>query len=322
MPGYLDYLLWRLSDMASGKMMRYEDIKSPCDIGSLVAEGMMVTVPSECGCNYEVKGYRALTSAGSHPAAHGAGLAKPPDGARHGGTGFAGRYRRRLADLSPRPAAQSPPAPPPWAEQPKFSGSGRPRATPYSGARSAAGPRLAADFLATAARGGGGHALVRLARRDRPLREGGRRQGSLELPHRRHALSPRRQSTLAACWWAAATAAFTASMRRPAAASGNFWPRSLIAACSGSAICINTWPVEPGVVVHDGVAYAVAGSQKENGIHAYAFDPESGNVLWEKDDAGTRHRAVRVSAYHRITETRLRRRQLLGSAAPKRPGYF
>jgi outer membrane protein assembly factor BamB len=49
---------------------------------------------------------------------------------------------------------------------------------------------------------------------------------------------------------------------------------------------ISTWPVVPGVAVQDGVAYAVAGYQKENGIHAYAFDPKSGQVAWEKDDAG------------------------------------
>jgi outer membrane protein assembly factor BamB len=41
-----------------------------------------------------------------------------------------------------------------------------------------------------------------------------------------------------------------------------------------------------GVVVHDNVAYAVAGYQKDNGVHAYAIDPGTGNVLWEKDDAG------------------------------------
>jgi outer membrane protein assembly factor BamB len=50
---------------------------------------------------------------------------------------------------------------------------------------------------------------------------------------------------------------------------------------------VSTWPVLTGVVVHEGVAYAVAGYQKENGIHVYAIDPQSGKVLWEKDDAGS-----------------------------------
>jgi len=49
---------------------------------------------------------------------------------------------------------------------------------------------------------------------------------------------------------------------------------------------ISTWPIVGGVVVQDGVAYAVAGLAKENGIHAYALDAKSGKVIWEKDDAG------------------------------------
>ena len=45
---------------------------------------------------------------------------------------------------------------------------------------------------------------------------------------------------------------------------------------------INTWPVTGGVVVKDGVGYAVAGYQAESGIHAYAFDPKTGKVIWER----------------------------------------
>ena len=63
MPGYLITCFGTVVDMQSGKAIRHDDVKSPCDIGSIVAEGMMVTVPSECGCNYATKGYRVLTSA-------------------------------------------------------------------------------------------------------------------------------------------------------------------------------------------------------------------------------------------------------------------
>ena len=91
MPGYLITCFGAVADMNSGKMVRYEDIKSPCDVGSLVAEGMMVTVPSECGCNYEVKGYRVLTSAGAIRPHSAPTWQKPPDRARHGGAGAAGR---------------------------------------------------------------------------------------------------------------------------------------------------------------------------------------------------------------------------------------
>jgi len=50
---------------------------------------------------------------------------------------------------------------------------------------------------------------------------------------------------------------------------------------------IGTWPVASGVAVEDGVAYAVGGYFKENGIHVYAMSPKTGEVLWEKHDAGT-----------------------------------
>ena len=49
---------------------------------------------------------------------------------------------------------------------------------------------------------------------------------------------------------------------------------------------VSTWPVTGGVVVSDGVGYAVAGYAAENGIHACAFDPKTGQVSWEKHDAG------------------------------------
>jgi hypothetical protein len=59
-PGCLITGFGAVSDMQSGKMVRYEDIKSPCDVGSLVAEGVLVTVPSECGCNRPQDRQRAL----------------------------------------------------------------------------------------------------------------------------------------------------------------------------------------------------------------------------------------------------------------------
>jgi hypothetical protein len=40
------------------------------------------------------------------------------------------------------------------------------------------------------------------------------------------------------------------------------------------------------VLIKDGVGYAVAGYQAESGIHACAFEPKTGKVIWEKHDAG------------------------------------
>ncbi len=49
----------------------------------------------------------------------------------------------------------------------------------------------------------------------------------------------------------------------------------------------NTWPCTGGVVAQDGVVYAVAGFQETNGMHAYALDAATGKVRWENHEAGT-----------------------------------
>ena len=161
-PGLLISCFGKVSDIKTNKLLRNEDIKSPCDVGSLVAEGMMVTVPSECGCNYEVKGYRALASAGSlqpHAA---------PD------------WKDRLSVLDEKEPAElaatdadwptyrhdaqrSAASPASVGAEPKLLWQWKPaNATPYSSSPAAAGPRLAGDFLPTAAVGGRRIRLVRL----------------------------------------------------------------------------------------------------------------------------------------------------------------
>ena len=183
MPGYLITCFGAVSDMKSGKMIRYDDIKSPCDVGSLVAEGMMVTVPSECGCNYEVKGYRVLTSAGAiqpHTAPAWKDRLTVLDAAEPAALAVT---RRRLADLPPRRRSAAPPAPPPWASSPRFSGSGRPPVRPRTPARlGGRRPAAGGGLPGHGSRGGGGLRLVRVARRHRPLREGGQRQGVWKFP--------------------------------------------------------------------------------------------------------------------------------------------
>jgi outer membrane protein assembly factor BamB len=47
------------------------------------------------------------------------------------------------------------------------------------------------------------------------------------------------------------------------------------------------WPCTGGVVVDNGTLYVVAGYQESNGIHAYALDPSTGQVIWENHAAGT-----------------------------------
>ena len=320
-PFYLITCFGAVSDMASGKMIRYEDIKSPCDIGSLVAEGMMVTVPSECGCNYEVKGYRALTSAGAvrphtapawkerltvldtaEPVSLGATEADWPT------------YRR-----DPQRSAASTAT---VGQQPKVLWRWTPAgATPYNSAHAAAGPRLAADFLATAPVAAAGYAWF--ASHDGTVHCVKAADGKevWSFPTGGMLFAP---PTIDAgrvlvgggdgriyCLNAATGRCLWQFLAAPADRRV-FWFGHLV----------NTWPVTPGIVVHDGVAYAVAGFQKENGIHAYAFDPQSGHVLWEKDDAGAGNRGDPVSAYNNYGSTTVVDGKLWLCSSTNAPGTF
>jgi outer membrane protein assembly factor BamB len=85
---------------------------------------------------------------------------------------------------------------------------------------------------------------------------------------------------------------------------------------------VSTWPVEPGVVVQDGVAYAVAGSQKENGVYAYAIDARKGKVLWEKDDAGTGGNNGPAGAYSNCGNAALADGRLWLCSSTSPPGSF
>jgi len=284
-PGLLITCFGAVYDSKSGKVIRQEDIKSPCDVGSLVAEGMMVTVPSECGCNYEVKGYRALTSAGAiqpHRAPSWKDRLTVIEAAEPAPLALTDAdwptYRR-----DPQRSASSPAT---VGDQPKILWRWTPAGVaPYS-APATPGPRLAADFLATAPVAASGR--VWFASRDGIVRcvEAASGKEVWKFPTGGMVFAPPTicegrvlvgggdgrvyglDATTGRCLWQLLAGPVDRRV---------FWFGHLV----------STWPVVPGVVVQNGVAYAVAGYQKENGVHAYAFDPRSGKVVWEKDDAGS-----------------------------------
>ena len=320
-PGYLITCFGAVSEMQSGKMVRYEDIKSPCDIGSLVAEGMLVTVPSECGCNYEVKGYRVLTSAGAiqpHTAPAWTQRLTVFDTAEPTALAVTEAdwptYRR-----DPQRSAASAAT---VGEQAKLLWRWTPRgAAPDKEIWAAAGPRLSADFLATAPVAAVGN--VYFASHDGTLRcvkaADGQEVwkfatgGMLFAPPticggrvlagggdgRIYCLD----ATTGHCLWSLLAAPVDRRV---------FWFGHLV----------STWPVVPGVVVQDGVAYAVAGLQKENGIHAYAIDPKTGNVLWEKDDAGSGGPAGPGAAYSNMGSSAVAGGKLWLCSSTSTPGAF
>ncbi|MHC4654574.1 MAG: outer membrane protein assembly factor BamB family protein, partial [Planctomycetota bacterium] len=48
----------------------------------------------------------------------------------------------------------------------------------------------------------------------------------------------------------------------------------------------STWPVNSGVIMEDGVAYAAAGIANYDGTHIYALDTASGKIRWQNNTSG------------------------------------
>jgi outer membrane protein assembly factor BamB len=285
-PNYLITCFGRVSDAKSNQLIRLEDVKGPCEIGTIVSEGMMITVPSECACNFEIKGYRALVSAGDiklHTA--------PP-------------WKGRLADLDPAEPQPLQIAPEDWptyrhdpqrsagsaaivGEQPKkilwqWKPSGM---EPYSKPYAFEGG-LKPDFLATAPVAADG--LVWFGSADGTIRcvkaDTGAEVWSFATKGMLFKPPTLWQGRLLAgggdgCIYCLDARTGKCLWRFQAAPLDRrvFWYGHLI----------NTWPILTGVVVQNDIAYAVAGYQKGNGVYAYALDPRNGQVIWERDDIGS-----------------------------------
>jgi outer membrane protein assembly factor BamB len=48
----------------------------------------------------------------------------------------------------------------------------------------------------------------------------------------------------------------------------------------------STWPVNSGVLVHDGIAYFAAGIIDHDGTYVYAVDAKTGKLVWENNSSG------------------------------------
>lgn len=278
-PNYLIAGFGGVQDIQADKQIRLDDLKSTCDSGTIVSEGIMVSVPSQCGCLFELMNcYRALAS-GSGFEPHSA----PP-------------WTDRLNVIDAMDPAVLEMAPADWLQF-RHDG-GRSGATPATvgkdvkklwswvpaGSKSAVADAaqavrasapvtadgfvwfVSADGIVRCLKAAGGEEVWRY-----PL-AAAVDSGSLALgagcllagsnDGRLYCLD----ATTGKCRWIARLAPADRRVMR----FGKL---------------VSTWPVT-GVAVQDGVGYATAGLQKGNGVHAYAFDIKSGSVVWEKHDAG------------------------------------
>lgn len=58
----------------------------------------------------------------------------------------------------------------------------------------------------------------------------------------------------------------------------------------------STWPVNSGVLVEDGVAYAAAGIINYDGTHVYALDAATGKIKWQNNTSGHLNKELREGA--------------------------
>lgn len=286
-PGYMISCFGAVSEIKSGKPIRLADIKSPCDVGSLVSEGVMVTFPSECACAFEVKSYRALVAAGDVKVHElpvlkdrlTVSAEKAPASMALTGADWP-TYRHDPERSGACSAVLSEQAKVLW----HFKANG---SIPYRNTwNPASGPRLAADFVATDAVAGGGN--VYFASHDGVIHcvKADTGKELWKFPTASMMFAP---PTL----WEGRVFAGGGDGRVYCldAGTGELLWRLLVAPSERRVFwlghLISTWPVTGGVVVRDGVGYAVAGYQADGGVYACAFDAKTGAVVWEKHDAGS-----------------------------------
>ncbi len=273
-------------DRKTGEKLRAKDVKGPCDVGMMISDGIAFTPASTCKCNLEIRGYRAFTSAaGIDP--HGVNPAQ------------------RLRTNGGTPSNPAPAKPGDW---PTLRG---------DSSRSGAAP-VDVGHIATMAWQWKGARPVPFA-----FSPAGRIGISSSAPEH-HPTPAVAVGNLA--WFGGADGIVRCIDTRDGTGKWKFatpgklfmpptyWQgRIFVGDCAGVVTCldatsgkvlwafdaapaqrrilwyghlINTWPIAGGVLVHNGVAYAVAGYQQDNGLHVYALDTATGKPIWETHDAG------------------------------------
>lgn len=278
----------KIKDMSNGKLLTRSDLKSPCDLGAIVSDGIIVSTPSQCVCPMENCGYRALATTTQDiskiPNASSrlmTGSTEPPGALAITAADWP-TYRANIArtgattvnvtSTMPHERWRWSPAKPVKFDPSTLINLNRPRTT--------TNPQFAATPPVAAA----GKIWI------------GNAEGVVCCLDAASG-KPIWSFATAACLFAPPTLADG----RIFAGSGDGWIYCLDAT-SGRELwrfraaplerkilwyghLINTWPVLTGVIVHEGVAYAAAGHHIINGVYVYALDAASGRVLWENRDS-------------------------------------
>ncbi|MBA4387776.1 MAG: hypothetical protein C0404_07335 [Verrucomicrobia bacterium] len=287
-PNYLIAGFGSILDIKANQLIRLDDMKATCDAGTIVSEGIVASVPAQCGCAFELNCYRALASAGGlkphtappwkdrltvldakEPAAMVVDDMDWPtyrhDPKRTGATAaLVGKDAKLLWHWKPAGCSTS-------------SVAGRVPHVPV--------PRNARELVPTAPVMAAG--MVWFASGDGMIRclkaDSGKEAWKYPTGARVYASPTVWQGRLFVGGGDGVVYCLDALTGRC------LW--KLMAAPAERRIfrfgsLVNTWPILSGVVIQDGVGYTIAGNQQGNGVHVYAFDPKTGAVIWEKDDAG------------------------------------
>jgi len=276
-----DWFLTAFGDMYTiedQEQVRFADVRSPCDIGNIVADGVLLGSAGQCICSIDIQGSRVagvsdvpLHAAG--PAAERLEVfsnASPSplavtaedwpthrhDPSRSGASPvLAGRQPREKWRLTPRALASRPEG---FLNRPMPSGS------------------VTADGLAFMVDSQGVLRAVDVA------------TGNQLWQHILGARSIAPPSIDGGRVFVGDTAGFVHAFT---ARDGEYLWRFAAAPVARKMLwygqIFSTWPCTGGVLVHDGTVYAIAGYQETNGIHAYALDAATGKVRWESHDAGS-----------------------------------
>lgn len=283
-PGYLLTAFASCVPVGGTTPVRATDVKGPCDIGPVVADGLVLNPSGRCRCNLEMQGYRAFGGAGAFDP-H-APVADP-------------------ARLVPGPAAAEPATTaPPAAADPRDWPTYR-----HDSGRSGASP-------ATVAKGGPARLLWQFAEPPAGLAPPPPAGQTLETRYYPEFVPTQAVAAEGRIIYGGADGVvrcLDAATGKPAwdypVGTKLFAPptlaggRAYVGAGDGWVYClrlrdgaliwrfraapidrriawyghqISTWPLTGGVIVHGGTAYAVAGYQDHNGIHGWALDAATG----------------------------------------------